>query len=257
MIKRIIEFKASAQSLQKTGGIHSYASDTVSYVEATFVHDWEGFDSIKAVWKDEHGTKKTSIINSEGKCVVPHEVLANVGRVFVNLVGIVSENNELIERLTTFPVKALDVTAKAETEGDETVPITPSQFDQFAEAVRHDADRAEQAADDSREQADRSEDEADNALASAQNAHASELRANGYASDAQQSAESAQGYAQNASELAQSAEADADRAEQAASDAGYMEFHIDDNGHLIYEHTSNVDRIDFELVNGHLILEVA
>ena len=257
MIKRIIEFKASAQSLQKTGGIHSYASDTVSYVEATFVHDWAGFDSIKAVWKDEHGTKKASIINAEGKCVVPHEVLANVGRVFVNLVGIVSENGELIERLTTFPVKALDVTAKAETEGDETVPITPSQFDQFAEAVRHDADRAEQAADDSREQADRSEDEADNALASAQNAHASELRASGYASDAQQSAESAQGYAQNASESAQSAEADADRAEQAASDAGYMEFHIDDNGHLIYERTSNVDQIDFELVNGHLILEVA
>ena len=250
MIKRIIEFKASAQSLQKTGGIHSYASDTVSYVEATFVHDWEGFDSIKAVWKDEHGTKKTSIINSEGKCVVPHEVLANVGRVFVNLVGIVSENGELIERLTTFPVKALDVTAKAETEGDETVPITPSQFDQFVEIVRSDADRAEAKATDS-------EAWAEQAALSAQASESSALRASGYASDAQTSERNASEYAQNASESAQSAEADADRAEQAASDAGYMEFHIDDNGHLIYEHTSNVDQIDFELVNGHLILEVA
>jgi hypothetical protein len=56
---------------------------------------------------------------------------------------------------------------------------------------------------------------------------------------------------------AQSASESAERAEQVASDVGYMEFHRDDNGHLIYERTSNVDQIDFELVNGHLIMEVA
>ena len=47
------------------------------------------------------------------------------------------------------------------------------------------------------------------------------------------------------------------QAEQSAEDAGYMEFHIDEYGHLIYERTSNVDHIDFSISNGHLIMEVA
>ena len=50
------------------------------------------------------------------------------------------------------------------------------------------------------------------------------------------------------------AERDADRAEQAANNAGYMEFVIDEDGHLIYTRTDAVD-VDFELVNGHLIMQ--
>ena len=42
-------------------------------------------------------------------------------------------------------------------------------------------------------------------------------------------------------------------AEQAASVSGYMFFHIDEYGHLIYEHTENV-AVDFELVGGHLFV---
>lgn len=44
-----------------------------------------------------------------------------------------------------------------------------------------------------------------------------------------------------------------DRAEQIASNMGYIGMHIDENGHLIYERTSNVENIDFELVDGRLI----
>jgi len=39
----------------------------------------------------------------------------------------------------------------------------------------------------------------------------------------------------------------ADKAEQSAADAGWMEFHIDEDGYLIYEHTSNVTHIDFQI----------
>ena len=46
----------------------------------------------------------------------------------------------------------------------------------------------------------------------------------------------------------------ADKAEQSAGQAGYMFFHIDEHGHLIYERTSNVD-VDFVLANGHLYVE--
>lgn len=70
-------------------------------------------------------------------------------------------------------------------------------------------------------------------------------------------ADRAEAGATSADAAAQSASEDADRAEQAAADAGFMEFHIDDAGHLIMEHTESVDNIDFRLVNGNLILEVA
>ena len=55
--------------------------------------------------------------------------------------------------------------------------------------------------------------------------------------------------------LKDEAEDAADRAEQAAGQAGYMFFHIDERGHLIYERTSNVD-VDFILgTDGHLYVE--
>ena len=80
------------------------------------------------------------------------------------------------------------------------MPVTPSQFEQFVEVVKNDADRAYS-------EADRATDEAN-------------------------------------------------RAEQAAGQSGYMFFHIDENGHLIYERTDNVD-VDFYLLNGHLYVRVA
>ena len=47
----------------------------------------------------------------------------------------------------------------------------------------------------------------------------------------------------------------AERAEQSAHNAGYMEMKIE-NGRLIYYRTDNV-AVDFALVDGHLIMEVA
>lgn len=73
---------------------------------------------------------------------------------------------------------------------------------------------------------------------------------------AEQSATNAEQYASSAEQSAEDAETYADRAEQAANTAGYMFMHIDDNGHLIYEKTSNVSS-DFDITRstGHLILE--
>ena len=79
-------------------------------------------------------------------------------------------------------------------------------------------------------------------------AEAAQLRAE----EAQAAAEFAQGKAEDAQDAAEDA---AERAEQSAAVAGYMFFHIDDRGHLIYEHTVNVD-VEFYLYNGHLIVGV-
>ena len=210
MEKTIITFSANEQKLQKTGGVDCYASNTVAYIEARFDlgENWNGYDSVRAVWWNDYSKTVAIVLDSDGTCIVPYEVLTRKSVVKVNLVGSISENDVLTDRLTTCPVTAVVVKCNAKVAGANSTPITPSEYEQFVALVRTDADRAEEASVSARTSADE-------------------------------------------------AEASADRAEQAASDAGYMEFHIDDNGHLIYERTSNVDQIDFELVNGHLILEVA
>lgn len=72
-------------------------------------------------------------------------------------------------------------------------------------------------------------------------------------------AEAAQGASEaarnQAGEYASNAYRDAERAEQAAENAGWMEFHIDERGHLIYTRVGMVD-VDFALVDGHLVMEV-
>lgn len=65
----------------------------------------------------------------------------------------------------------------------------------------------------------------------------------------------AEAAAESAEDEAEAAEDAADRAEQAANSAGYVDFYIDEDGHLIYTKTDAVD-VDFALVNGHLVMEV-
>ena len=209
MEQRIITFSANEQGLIKTGGVDHYASDTISYIKAIFDlgDNWSGYDEVRAVFKTSY-VCKNAVLNSVGECVVPFEALMYKGDVRVNLVGSIYTEEAIVDRLTTYSVKALTVDEDVPVCGDASQPLTPSEYEQFVAKVANDANRAE---------------------AGAESAEAS----------------------------ASEASASADRAEQVASDAGYMEFHIDDNGHLIYERTSNVDQIDFELVNGHLILEVA
>lgn len=99
------------------------------------------------------------------------------------------------------------------------------------------------------------------ALASEQAAARSETNAGNSATAAGQSATAAHqselnasGSASSASSSAAAAYADAERAEQAATTAGYLDIEIVD-GRLIYTRTDAVD-VDFELENGHLLMEV-
>lgn len=258
MNKKTITFSANEQKLIKTGGINNYASNIVSYIEAVFDLgvNWQGYDSVRAVWRTKY-YKISTVLDTEGKCIVPAEVLDKEARVQVNLVGSIAENNVLTDRLTTYPVTAVIVDADALVEAGASQPITPSEYEQFVATVKADADRAETAKDDARGFASDAEASAENAHTSEVNASTSEDNAHTSEVNAKASEDNAKISEDNASASAESAEEWADKAEQSAEDAGYMEFHIDENGHLIFERTSNVDQVDFELVNGHLILEVA
>ena len=259
MDKQIITFSANEQTLRKTGGLDIYASKTVSYIEAHFDlgQNWSGYDSIEAVWWNDYVRPVRTVLDTEGVCIVPPEVLMRKSVVYVNLVGVIASGNTLTDRLTTVPITALTVKYDAQLGAGSTTPITPSEYEQFVATVKADADRAEDAKDDARQYASDAETSAENAHTSEVNAKNSEDNAKTSEDNAKTSEDNAETYKNQAKGYAESADADADRAEQAAADAGYMEFHIDEDGHLIYEHTSNVDDIDFELINGHLILEVA
>lgn len=96
---------------------------------------------------------------------------------------------------------------------------------------------------------------AEAAARSAEAAAASERNAGDSESSAGRSAEAAARSAEAAATSENNAEGYAERAEQAANTLGYLEMNIDENGHLIYSKTPMVD-VDFELDDGHLIMEV-
>lgn len=155
MEQTTLHFSANEQAL--TGQTYRFASNTVHYIKAVFDlgQNWSGYDSIRAIWWSDYACIAT-VLDSRGECIVPVEVLKRVGKVRMNLVGSISEDGELTDRLTTYPIDAVIVEKNARVCGTETAPITPSQFEQFAEAVHEDAERAaasEQAAEEAAEAA--------------------------------------------------------------------------------------------------------
>lgn len=138
MNKQIITFTANEQSLVRVGGECHYSSNKVSYVEAHFGlgDNWSGYDSVRAVWFTDFVKGISTVLDGEGNCTVPTEVLKKKDRVFVNLVGSIVSNGELTDRLTTYPAVALVVDSKAKVDSTETAPVTPSQFEQFVSIVQ-------------------------------------------------------------------------------------------------------------------------
>ena len=92
---------------------------------------------------------------------------------------------------------------------------------------------------------------ATSATESATSAAESEATATAKATQAAESATNAAESATNAATSAAESAASADKAEQAAANSGYMYFHIDSSGDLIYHRTSNVD-VTFYLADGDL-----
>ena len=134
MEKFKVSFEANNQQLKSIGTKH--ASDTYADIEATFVlgEKWTDMYSVSAVWWNDF-TRIATVLDSQGKCIVPHEVLARKGCVRVNLVGSIVEGDELITRLTSYSAEAVQVNEKIKLTGSETSEVTPSQFEQFVAAV--------------------------------------------------------------------------------------------------------------------------
>ena len=131
-----LNFKASGQNLTADAHTQRYASNTVNYIQAVFDLDenWQSFDSVRAVWHNDFACIST-VLDSDGACTVPHEVLSNLDEVQVNLVGSVVDGDELTDRMTTYPLQVAVIDADALICGTETTEVTPSQFEQFIAQV--------------------------------------------------------------------------------------------------------------------------
>ena len=217
MDKQIITFSANEQTLRKTGGLDIYASKTVSYIEAHFElgQNWSGYDSIEAVWWNDYVRPVRTVLDTEGVCVVPTEVLLRKSVVYVNLVGVIASGNTLTDRLTSVPITALTVKFNAQLGEGTTTPLTPSEYEQFVATVKADADRAEDAKDSARGYAGNALSSAQNALVSETNASTSETNAHTSEVNAKASEDNAKISELSASASAESASEDAGRAESA------------------------------------------
>ena len=256
MDRQLIEFTANGQILERVSGECHYSSNKVRYIEAHFDlgTNWSGFDTVSAVWFTKNATIRT-VVDTDGYTIVPSEVLTRKADVQVNLVGSIIENDNLTDRLTTYPIKAVIVDANAKVTGDNSQPITPSEYEQFVATVKADADRAETAKEDARGYAESASASAESASASASGASASAVSASLSAQIAEDAKTIAQASANSASASAESAEEWADKAEQSAGQSGYMFFYIDDDGYIVYERTANVD-VDFIIdEDGYICVE--
>lgn len=136
MDRQILNFTANEQILTCDNPIR-ISTNKVNYIEAHFAlgENWSGYDSVRAVWFNDFQTIST-VLDSQGTTFVPFEVMKRKGNVKVNLVGSISENDVLTDRLTSYPVIAVVVDCIAQITGAETNPITPSQFEQYVAIVR-------------------------------------------------------------------------------------------------------------------------
>ena len=171
MEKQILNFTVNEQILVCENPI-KISTNKVNYIQAHFDlgQNWSGYDSVRAVWFNDFNCIST-VLDSLGNCAVPFEVMKRKGNVKINLVGSISEDDVLTDRLTSYPVVAVIVDCTAQITGANTSPITPSEFEQFAQRVHTDAERAEQSASNAETSAQNASDSATSASNSAESAH--------------------------------------------------------------------------------------
>lgn len=215
-------------------------------------------DTFEVIFSNSNTSAGTGkkMIGSNQRCLIPDEYLQTGQTIYAWILLHDTEDDGRHMYSIKSPVDDMP-----DTSPEEPTPVEQSVISQAITALNSAVTTTTQKAQEASESADRAEQAAEGAEGYAERAESAQQAAESArdaarasAASASQSAESAQASESSARTSATSAAQDADRAEQAAGQSGYMFFHIDSNGDLIYERTSNVD-VDFRLVDGDLILE--
>lgn len=208
-------------------------------------------------------TQTITQIGQDGQVSIPDELLLNSKGITCYIYLHTGENDGETEYRINIPVNQRPAPSD-----EEPTPVQQSAIDQaiaalnngvtlaegFAEQAEEYSVVAQQASANAEESEANAKTSEDNAKLSEENASQSELNAKASEENARTSEVNAKASEIEAGLSADDALRYAERAEQAATTAGYLDVEINEDGHLIYIRTDQVD-VDFSLENGHLIME--
>lgn len=207
----------------------------------SFDSDWDAYITKTARFIKDNRTF-TDVLFTGNICPVP--ILENT---YQFQVGVFAGN------LST-TTKAV-VSAKKSVLCDHGPPAapTPEVYEQLQTLLQNGLDESLKNANHAEEKAQEASESASQAKESENQAAESARNADASAQDANTSAGNAAASEQAAKDSQDAAAQSAHDAAQSASQSGYMAFEIDENGHLIYYRTENVN-VNFSLKNGRLVL---
>ena len=183
------------------------------------------------------GTSVTQIGDADG-VLIPDTLLATGKTIYAFIYLHEGDSDGETEYKITIPViKRPQITDEVPT------PAQQSAIDQAIEALNAGVEAAEGFADNAEESAQLAAEKAQEAYGSSEDSEAWAVGQRGGV-DVAVSDETYHNNSKFYSEVA----------EQSAASSGWINFYIDERGHLIYERTDNVD-LTFSLQNGHLIVE--
>lgn len=207
--------------------------------------------------KENAGTAKPQI-GQDGRVQIPYEYL-NTGRTVYGWIFLhEGENDGTSEYIVIIENNSKPTVVDVEPTPDEE-PVISQLIGAMNTAVAktaEDVTSADASAHAAAQSATDAQTAAQSAQGSATSASGSASTASTAAATATTKASEAATSAANAAQSAANASRDANRAEQAAGRSGYMRFYIDENGHLHYQRTSNV-QVDFYLEDGHLYVRAS
>lgn len=141
MEKQILNFTVNEQILVCENPI-KISTNKISYIEAHFElgQNWSGFDVVRAIWWNDFNSIDTEL-DSQGICKVPTEVMKRKGNIKVNLVGSITVDDVITDRLTSYPVIGVVVDCNSQISGSNARDVTPSQFDQYVAIVHEEVEK--------------------------------------------------------------------------------------------------------------------
>lgn len=223
--------------LQYAGEAYTLPAGTAAYVDVR-----------KPSGKTVHDVATVAAGSSVVTFDLTRQMTAEYGQVLMDL-SLVGDDQDTIG--TANWIMLVEMSPLHAGDPSETWVVDLNQAVQDAEDARDDAQAAQRGAERAQGLA---EDAQRGAVAAQESAEAAQRAAEAAQRDAAASktaAETAQEKAEAAEDAAEDA---AERAEQSAAVAGYMFLYIDEDGHLIYQHTTNTE-VDFYLEDGHLYVE--
>ena len=178
------------------------SSKNIYHCSFDFSSEWESYTKT-AVFCLNSGDPIETPVNLND-CVIPWEALQNPGILFIGVYGILSEDDEVVERYPTVWTKQIKVLEGVPDGIQENVP-SPTQWEQFVADVKEDADIAEGSAKSAMASASDAESYAKSASESMGSAQTFSLEAETHAENAEKSATAAKTSEDNAATSADEA----------------------------------------------------